>query len=60
MHDDIRPLRPFMAGNPFYGLVSYGTLHVALVAAGIFGAVLLARLASALVGERQVAPRRRG
>jgi membrane-bound metal-dependent hydrolase YbcI (DUF457 family) len=40
MHDDVRPFAPLTDENPFFGLVSLSALHLALVVAGVLGAVL--------------------
>lgn len=41
MHADIRPLAPFSQANPLYHLVSMSMLHLACVAAGLGGLLLL-------------------
>lgn len=41
MHVDVRPFWPVLAGNPLQGLIDIDVLHLACVAAGIAGAVLL-------------------
>ena len=43
MHSDVRPFAPLSEANPLYRLVSLAALHWSLIAAGIFGALLLAR-----------------
>ena len=42
MHGDIQPLLPFSPTNDLLGVVSLGALHVACLAAGVVGAVLVA------------------
>jgi hypothetical protein len=42
IHRDIRPLAPFLSGNPFLGIVSRAELHVLCVAAGLLGLAILA------------------
>jgi hypothetical protein len=42
MHPDLRPLAPFLQGNPLLHRVSLDALHVGLLVAGGAGAVLLA------------------
>jgi len=37
MHRDLRPFMPFSDRNPFLGLVGVGMLHLACVAAAVFG-----------------------
>ena len=39
MHRDLRPFMPFSDCNPFLGLVGVGMLHLACVAAAVFGVV---------------------
>lgn len=41
MHHDMTPFAPFSERNPLLGLVSVSTLHVACVAAGVVGVVIL-------------------
>lgn len=41
MHPDIRPFAPFSDGNPFYLVVSLGTLHWFCVAAALVGMAAL-------------------
>ncbi len=41
MHRDMNPLWPFSAGNAFVGAVSIQALHVACVAAGIVGGLII-------------------
>ena len=43
MHPDVRPFMPWSDSNPFLGLVGLAPLHLACVAAAIFGAVCLTR-----------------
>jgi hypothetical protein len=42
MHPDVRPFMPWSNANPFLGLVGLAPLHLACVAAALFGAVCLA------------------
>jgi membrane-bound metal-dependent hydrolase YbcI (DUF457 family) len=39
MHPDVRPFMPWSDQNPFLGLIGVGRLHLACVAAALFGAV---------------------
>jgi hypothetical protein len=39
MHPDVRPFMPWSENNPFLGLMGVGQLHLACIAAGVFGAV---------------------
>ena len=41
MHRDLRPFMPFSDRNPFLGLVGVGMLHLACVAAAVFGVVVI-------------------
>jgi len=41
MHGDVQPFMPFAPGNPLLGLVSLASLHLACVAAGVLGGLLL-------------------
>ena len=41
MHQDIEPLRPFSAENPFLGLIGVGSLHLLCSVAGVLGVILL-------------------
>jgi membrane-bound metal-dependent hydrolase YbcI (DUF457 family) len=41
MHPDVRPFMPWSDANPFLGLVGLAPLHLACVAAALFGAVCL-------------------
>jgi membrane-bound metal-dependent hydrolase YbcI (DUF457 family) len=41
MHPDIRPFRPFTEANPLLGLVSIVDLHLACVATGVLGLIVL-------------------
>ena len=41
MHQDIEPLQPWSASNPFRELISLQTLHLGCLAAGAVGLVLL-------------------
>ena len=41
MHSDVVPLAPFSAENPLFDLIGLGTLHAALVLAGVAGLILL-------------------
>jgi membrane-bound metal-dependent hydrolase YbcI (DUF457 family) len=47
MHDDVQPFMPWSTANPFLGLVDLGLLHVGCLVAGVVGAALLLRRASA-------------
>lgn len=42
MHPDIRPFRPFTAANPLFELLSLSNLHLACVAMGFLGLIVLA------------------
>lgn len=42
MHDDIRPLMPFAADNPFHHAIGLGTLHLLCVGCAVLGGVLWA------------------
>jgi membrane-bound metal-dependent hydrolase YbcI (DUF457 family) len=42
MHRDVQPFWPFAAENPLLGLVGVGALHLACVALGFAGAIILA------------------
>ena len=48
MHWDIRPLRPFLDGNPLLGLVGLGMLHLLCVLAAVLGVALLVARRSSL------------
>jgi membrane-bound metal-dependent hydrolase YbcI (DUF457 family) len=39
MHPDVRPFMPWSDQNPFLGLIGVGPLHLACIAAALFGAV---------------------
>jgi len=41
MHDDIRPLAPFSDANPLLNLIPLGALHIACIASGILGAIIV-------------------
>ena len=41
MHADVRPFMPWSDSNPFLGLVGLAPLHLACVAAALFGIVCL-------------------
>ncbi len=42
INTDVAPFAPFSEANPFYGLMSRGTLHLALTALGAIGVAMLA------------------
>jgi hypothetical protein len=42
MHHDIRPLAPFSATNGLLGTVPLGWLHMACLALGVVGAMVVA------------------
>jgi membrane-bound metal-dependent hydrolase YbcI (DUF457 family) len=39
MHPDARPFMPWSDANPFFGLIGLMQLHLACIAAALFGAV---------------------
>lgn len=41
MHSDVRPLRPFLEGNPLLGVMTVAHLHLLCVSAAAVGAALL-------------------
>lgn len=57
MHDDIAPLRPFSAANPFRGVVSYSTLAACLLAMACVGAALVAARARRLTASTKATSR---
>jgi hypothetical protein len=41
MHGDIEPLSPFSSANPLLGVIPLDTLHIACLALGMFGLVVV-------------------
>jgi membrane-bound metal-dependent hydrolase YbcI (DUF457 family) len=53
MHPDVRPFMPWSDHNPFLGLVGVAQLHLACIAAALFGAVCLTLWRVCPAGQRK-------